>query len=169
MIIFGFLRKCWQKRQKYIQKKYKRTLPFGEYVVDRWDKARALGFGKGSSVYDSALVYGDVRVGDNTWVGPFVILDGTGGLEIGSNCSISAGVQIYTHDSVNWAISGGKEEYELMKTKIGDCCYIGPNVVIAKGVEIGDGCVIGANSVVLSSIKSGSKAYGSPCVVQGKV
>jgi carbonic anhydrase/acetyltransferase-like protein (isoleucine patch superfamily) len=106
---------------------WNRLLPFGELVVDRWDKARALGFGNGASIYDSAVVIGDVEVGSDTWVGPFVVLDGSGGLSIGANCSISAGVQIYTHDTVRWAISGGVEEPERAPTIIGDRCYIGPN------------------------------------------
>ena len=55
------------------------------------------------------LVIGDVKVGSHTWIGPNVILDGSGGgLEIGDYCSIDAGAQIYTHDTVMWAISGGQ-------------------------------------------------------------
>ena len=80
--------------RKEVDKKWKRTLPFGDYFVDRWEKANELGFGKGTSIYDSAIVIGDVKVGENTWIGPNVILDGSGGLQIGSWCSISAGVQI---------------------------------------------------------------------------
>src|SRR5262245_48320875 len=97
------LRNLWSSRRSEVDSRWRRTLPFGDYVVDRWEKARALGFGEQSSVYDSVLVFGDVVVGARTWIGPFVILDGSGGLTIGSNCSISAGVQIYTHDSVRWA------------------------------------------------------------------
>ncbi len=85
----------WTKLQHDINEKWQRTLPFGDYIVDRWKKAECLGFGEGSTIYDSSLVFGDVKVGKNTWIGPFTILDGSGGLEIGSNCSISAGVQIY--------------------------------------------------------------------------
>lgn len=159
------LRSLWAKRRYEVDSAYKRTLPFGDYVVDRWEKAKALGFGEGASVYDSVLVFGDTRVGAKTWIGPFVILDGTGGLSIGSNCSISAGVQIYSHDTVKWATSGGEAPYEYARTTIGNNCYIGPNTVIAKGVTIGDGCVVGANSLVLHDIPAGSKAYGTPCVV----
>lgn len=162
------LKSLWLQRRKEVDLSYKRTLPLAEYVVDRWEKAKVLGFGEGSSIYDSAIVLGDVKVGKKTWVGPNVMLDGTGGLEIGSYCSISAGVQIYSHDSVEWAVSGGKSEYKYAKTVIGDNCYIGPNAVIAKGVKIGDGCVIGANSLVLEDIPAGSKAYGTPCKVAGK-
>jgi len=52
---------------------------------------------------------------------------------------------------------------EHAKTRIGSNCYIGPNVVISKGICIGDGCIIGANSVVLQDLPAGTKAFGNPC------
>jgi len=161
------LKALWLKRRRAVDAEFRRTLPFGDYVVDRWQKARELGFGEGSSVYDSVLVIGDVRVGQATWIGPFVVLDGSGGLTIGSNCSISAGVQVYSHDTVKWAVSGGAAPYERAPTSIGDRCYLGPNVIVAKGVDIGAGCIVGANSLVLEDIPAGSKAHGSPCRVVG--
>lgn len=154
---------------KIKKKKYNRFLPLGDYFIDRWEKARFMGFGKNTSVYDNVVIIGDVKVGDNTWIGPNVILDGSGGLEIGSNCSISAGVQIYTHDSVKWAISGGKEKYEYSKTIIEDNCYIGPYVIITKGVRIGKGFVIGAFSLVNKDIPPSSKAFGIPAKVIEKI
>lgn len=156
------LRKFWQNRQSAINEEFARTLPFGDYVVDRWDKARALGFGEGTSVYDSAHIFGRVTVGRNTWVGPFTILDGSGGLTIGDNCTVAAGAQIYSHDTVDWAISGGTAAYTHAPTTIGSNCYIGPNSVIAKGVSIGDGAIIGSNSLVLNDVRAGSKVGGSP-------
>lgn len=161
------LRATWQQAQAAVSLRWKRTLPLGEYVVDRWEKARILGFGEGASIYDSAIVLGDVRAGRHTWIGPNVLLDGSGGLTIGDHCSISAGVQIYTHDSVRWATSGGTAAIERAPTAIGHRCYLGPNTVVAKGVSIGDGCVIGANSLVLADIPAGSKAFGTPCRVVG--
>lgn len=143
-------------------KKFRRSLPLNEVLMDRWERANFLGFGEGTSVYDSSLIFGDVSVGKNTWIGPHTILDGSGGLTIGNNCSISAGVQIYSHDSVRWAISGGREPYEYEKTQVGNNCYIGPNVVISKGVVLGDGCVVGANSFVNRSFPAGSKIAGNP-------
>lgn len=163
------LRSMIVNQRKLWLRKWKRSLPFGDYIVDRWEKADALGFGKGSSVYDSSLILGDVKVGKNSWIGPFTVLDGTGGLEIGDYCSISSGVQIYSHDSVNWALSGGKEKNDLAPVQIGNRCYIGPNVVISKGVMLGDGCLIGANSFVNKDIPSGMKAWGTPAKIQGSV
>jgi acetyltransferase-like isoleucine patch superfamily enzyme len=139
-----------------------RSLPFADLMFDRWDRARSLGFGEGTSVYDSCCIFGKITVGKNTWIGPFTVLDGSGGLEIGGNCSISSGVQIYSHDSVEWAVSGGEKPYLYAPTRIGSNCYIGPNTIISKGVELGDGCVVGANSYVNKSYPAGSRIAGSP-------
>ena len=163
------LKSLWLQRHRDVAQRYRRALPLGDYVVDRWEKAKELGFGEGSSIYDSVLVFGDVQVGRDTWIGPFVVLDGSGGLTIGSHCSISAGVQIYSHDSIQWALTGGSASYAHAATSIGDNCYIGPSSVIAKGVQIGKGCLVGANSLVLADIPDGSIAHGTPCRIVGQV
>jgi acetyltransferase-like isoleucine patch superfamily enzyme len=161
------LRQLWRDRQNEVDASFRRTLSFGDYVVDRWNKAKVLGFGEGASIYDSALVIGDVSVGEQTWIGPAVVLDGSGGLTIGSFCSISAGVQVYSHDTVQWAVSGGQADTEFAPTRIGDRCYIGPNVIVAKGVTIGHGCVVGAAAVVLQDLPAGCKAVGIPARIIG--
>ena len=154
--------KLKDKFDKGFAEEFKRSLPFAELLFDRWERASMLGFGKGTSIYDSSIVMGSVNVGENTWIGPNTILDGSGKLSIGNSCSISAGVQIYTHDTVKWATSGGVEPYEYAKTEIGNNCYIAPNCIIAKGITIGDACIIGANSFVNKSFSNGSKIAGSP-------
>lgn len=166
LALLAELKQFWKTRQEAVHKQFDRTLPFADYVVNRWEKAQILGFGEGTSIYDNALVLGHVEVGKHTWIGPFTILDGTGELLIGSHCSISAGVQIYTHDSIEHSISGGKAPIVKEKTSIGNNCYIGPNTVIAKGVSIGDQVIIGANSLVLSDIPANTKAFGTPCRIQ---
>jgi acetyltransferase-like isoleucine patch superfamily enzyme len=149
--------------------KWSRCLPFEEELFDRWEKAEFLGFGDKTSIYQQSYVYGDVKVGNNTWIGPFTILDGSGGLTIGDNCSISSGVQVYSHDSSKWAVSGGKCEYEYAPVSIGSNCFIGPHAVILKGVTIGASSIIGANSVVTCDIPGKSVAFGNPAKVAGNV
>lgn len=159
----------WE-RQRELLEKWNRSLPFGDGIVDRWERAKFLGFGDGASIYDSAVVIGDVKVGVKTWIGPSTVLDGSGGgLTIGSYCSISAGVQIYTHDSVKWALSGGMAEYERAPVSIGSSTYIGPMTIVGKGVRIGEHCLVGANSVVNKDLPDFSIAYGTTCRVVGKV
>ena len=157
------LRAFLEARRVEVISQFNRVLPFGDYISDRWQKARALGFGEGASIYDSAHVFGDVTVGEGTWIGPFTVLDGSGGgLRIGSYCSISSGVQIYTHDTVDWATSGGQASASQAPTTIGNNCYLAPNVVVAKGVTLGDGCIVGAQSFVNSSFPAGSRIAGCP-------
>jgi acetyltransferase-like isoleucine patch superfamily enzyme len=148
--------------------RYNRDLPLADYFVDRWERARSLNFGDGTSVYDSCLIMGKVRVGKNTWIGPFTILDGSGGeLTIGDNCDISAGVHIYTHDTVGRVIDGS--EVSHASVHIGNHTYIGPHSIVTKGVVLGDRVVIGANSLVNMDIPSNSKAFGTPVRIVGKV
>jgi acetyltransferase-like isoleucine patch superfamily enzyme len=163
--IFEIFRELRDQRMN----KWKRVVPVGDEISDRWEKARCLGFGEGTSIYDSSLVIGNVKVGENTWIGPFTVLDGSGGLEIGDNCSIASGVQIYSHETIFWALSGGKMDYTRAKTKIGNCCYIGPHTIVSKGVKIGNHCLVGANSLVDADLGAYSIAGGSPCKIIGKV
>lgn len=163
------LQRLHSVREDELRRKWNRSLPFADGIVDRWERARSLGFGEGSSVYDSSVLIGDVQVGERTWIGPFTLLDGSGGLTIGSGCSISAGVQIYSHDSVLWALSGGAAEYDKAPVRIGNNTYVGPMTIISKGVSIGDHCLVGANSVVNKNLPAGSIAYGSTCKIVGRV
>lgn len=151
-------------------KAYDRRVSVGDLLTERADNARIYGWGEGTTCYDNVLVIGDVRVGSHTWIGPNVILDGSGGgLEIGDYCSISAGTQIYTHHTVAWSLSMGKAAIEKGPTRIGSAVYIGPNAVISKSVTVGDRVAIGALSFVDKDIPSGMKAFGQPARVVGPV
>ncbi len=165
MLTGELLKRLFRSKRKKLKKQYARVLPVNELFTDRWEKARFLGFGEKTSIYDSSQVFGNVTVGKNTWIGPFTILDGSGKLTIGSNCSISAGVQIYTHDTVKWATSGGEASYEYAETVVEDNCYIGPNTIISKGVTLRKGTVVGANSFVNKSFPQNSKIAGNPAKI----
>lgn len=150
--------------------KYRRMNPFVEDLFD-WKERGAFwaGENKDVTIYNSAVVLGDVSIGQGTWVGPNSALDGTGGLSIGAFCSISSGVQIVTHDTVKWALSGGKVPPEVAPIRIGDRCYIGSHAVITKGVRIGSHCIIGAGAVVTRDIPSFSIVAGVPGRIIGRV
>ncbi|MDR1920802.1 MAG: acyltransferase [Candidatus Adiutrix sp.] len=165
-----YLKDFWLERQRYYKEIRQRCLPFGDLVSDRWEKARLLGFGDKTSIYDSALVLGDVKVGQSTWIGPGVILDGAAApLRIGSYCSISAGAHIYTHDSVRWALTGGRAPFRQGPVTVGDNVYIGPHSVITQGIAIGEKVIVGAQSLVMSSIPPLSAAWGQPARVRGRI
>ena len=128
---------------------YNRVNPFVEDITN-WKERGEYLFGKNKNitVYNTCTVVGNVKVGENTWIGPYIIDGGKCGIEIGSNCSISSGVNIIGHDTVKWALSGGKLPYQYGEVKIGNNCFIGTNAIITKGVTIGNHSVVGANAVV---------------------
>lgn len=156
--------------QRAMHQRHDRDLPFEELVFDRWERARELGFLAGASIYHNAYVMGDVRVGRDVWIGPFVMLDGSGGgIEIGDWCSISTGVHVYTHDTVQRSLTGGRAPRHCAPVRIGDRTYLGSQVIVLPGVTIGDHCVVGAGSVVNRDLPSFSIAVGTPARVRGHV
>jgi acetyltransferase-like isoleucine patch superfamily enzyme len=156
------LRNAYRALQREKVSRWARRVSFGDLISERSENAAEYGFGEGTTCYDNVLVLGDVKVGRHTWIGPNVILDGRGGLEIGDYVSISAGVQIYTHDTVEWSASLGKKPMALSPTSIASGVYIGPNTVIERGVKIGERAVIGAMSFVNCDIPEGARAWGCP-------
>ena len=137
------------------KKKFNRHVPLGDLVFDRKNTAAFYNFGEGTTCYNNSLILGDVKIGKQCWIGPNTVIDGTGGLEIGNNCTISAGVHIYTHNSID------RNLIKYQQVKIGDNTYIGPNSVIQMGVNIGDNVIIGALSFVNKAIPDGGKWLGN--------
>jgi serine acetyltransferase len=166
----GLLVELRQAREAELAEKFDRSLPFADGLFDRWERAKRLRFAADASIYDSACVFGDVRVGAKTWIGPYVMLDGSGGaITIGSTCSISAGVHIYTHDTVLWALSGGTLPRRVGAVAIGNRVYLGSQSVIARGVTIGDMAVIAANSFVREDVAARTIVGGVPAAPIGHV
>jgi acetyltransferase-like isoleucine patch superfamily enzyme len=152
-----------------MREKFDRDLPIQDLLTDRWERAHSLGFGEGSSIYQSAYVYGDVRVGAGTWIGPMVLLDGSGGLSIGSGCDVSAGVHIYSHDTVERVLSEGRVDVATAPVRIDDHCHIGAQAVVLKGVTIGHHSVVGACAFVSRDVPPYTIVAGVPARPIGRV
>jgi acetyltransferase-like isoleucine patch superfamily enzyme len=152
------------------KQQFNRRVAIGDLLSERTDNAAAYGFGEGTTMYDNVLVLGQVEVGRHTWIGPGCILDGSGGgLRIGDHCSISAGVQIYTHQTVRRSLTMGDAPIDYAPTTIGHGVYLGPNAIVQMGVTIGDRVVVGANSFVNRDVDSGLKVFGTPARLVGNI
>jgi acetyltransferase-like isoleucine patch superfamily enzyme len=168
LYIWKQLRSLHFKLRDHTWSKYRRINPFNEDLFEWQEKGHFI-TGKDITIYDSTTVVGDVTIGDHTWIGPFCSLDGTGGLWIGEYCSISAGTHIQTHDTIKWALSGGKIPYEYSPVRIGNYCFIGLNVVITRGVTIGDYSLVAAGAVVTHNVEAYSIVGGVPSRRIGRV
>jgi acetyltransferase-like isoleucine patch superfamily enzyme len=129
--LFDEFKQLYHKLDESFLEQLHRSLPLTELLNDRWERAERLGFGKGSSIYDSSLVFGHPKIGTNCWIGPFTIVDGSGGLVVGNHCTISAGVHIYSHDNLKATIQPKDAQIEQIPVRIGNNCYIAPNSIIA--------------------------------------
>ncbi|MCK4364591.1 MAG: acyltransferase [Thermoplasmatales archaeon] len=159
LALMNKLRQLHYRLREQTKEKYNRVNPFNENLFDWKEKGDFCG-SKNTTIYDSATIIGDVKIGNNVWIGPFCMIDGSGGLSVGDYCDISAGVKIFTHDTVKRALSGGKCNVEHAPVSIGKCCFIGTGAIILKGVKIGDHCLIAANSLVNESFPNNSIIAG---------
>lgn len=107
---------------------------------------------------------GWIRLANRVWLGPYVVIYGHGGVEIGEWTMVSMHATIV---SSNHAVPGMDrcirwEIDELLPTKIGRDVWIGANAVILGGVTIGDGAVVAAGAVVTKDVESGTVVAGNP-------
>lgn len=131
-------------------------------------------FGK---IGDSAFIEGPVycSYGCNTFIGArfyanfnLVIVD-DGKLTVGDDVMCAPNVTLAVTGHPLYAEFRRKGAQFSMTVKIGNCVWLGANVVVLPGVTIGDGAVIGAGSIVTKDIPPGVLAFGVPCRVVRRI
>jgi acetyltransferase-like isoleucine patch superfamily enzyme len=167
---FVSLQQLLTRLRRRLKARFNRHVPLGTLLHDRWDVAREYRFGEGTSVYDECLILGDVVVGKHCWVGPFTILDGNfASLRIGDYTSIGSGSHVYTHHSIDHAITRGRLPIRSADTLIGEACFISPMVIVGPGSKIGDHSFVASGSVVQGEFKPYSYVAGVPARRVGRV
>jgi acetyltransferase-like isoleucine patch superfamily enzyme len=128
--------------------------------------------GRGAWIEQGAVLHafgGTVRIGQDVFLGPHVVIYGHGGVEIGDACLVAMHCRIV---SSNHAVPPVGTDIRsqpdvLLPTKIGRDVWLGAGVTVLGGVTIGDGCIVGAGAVVTDDLPAGSIAHGVPAVVRG--
>lgn len=82
-------------------------------------------------------------------------------IDIGCNCMIAEGVDIWSTDTHS-IFEDGNLVNPPQPIRIGNHVWIGKDVAILKGVTIGDDAVIGMKSMVTHDIQANSLNVGSP-------
>lgn len=136
-----------------------------------------LSIGRGVKIADGVFLHcgasirnshrGGISIGDNVYIGPYCVLFGEGGIEIGNDCLIAPGTIITSqqHTYTDWNIPIRKQPSEHSKIVIEDDVWIGSNAVILPGIRIGKGSIIGAGAVVTKDVPPYSVAVGVPARV----
>ncbi|WP_295389461.1 DapH/DapD/GlmU-related protein [uncultured Thiodictyon sp.] len=129
--------------------------------------------GNGVNVNDSVVINanrGFVTLGDRSWLGPFCLVYGNGGVTVGRNVLVAGHTSINTvsHSVERCDIPINDQPVLTGPVVIEDDVWIALNAVILQGVTLGRGCIVGAGAVVTKSIPPWSIAVGVPARVVGR-
>lgn len=126
--------------------------------------------GRGSIIREGVILqsYGGViRIGENSTINPYCVLQGNGNITIGNSTLIAAGVKIFSANHVFSDV--GRPIQTQGETSegvwIGDDVWIGAGCIILDGVTISDGAVIAAGAVVNADVPKMAVMAGVPAKV----
>ncbi len=110
---------------------------------------------------------GHVRLAKRVFIGPYTVIYGHGGVEIGDETLIAMHCRIVSsnHTVPPIGVDIRSQGDILLPTKIGRDVWLGAGAAVLGGVVIGDGCVVGAGAVVTKSLPPYSIAQGVPARV----
>ncbi|MDO9049994.1 MAG: acyltransferase [Methylotenera sp.] len=135
------------------------------------ERAQMLGLSHGCRVRESAKIISpqNLTCGENVWIGENVILDASGGLEVGSHTTFGVASLVWTHSSsfsnIMMDNRSGNPWIVRNPTRIGSGCYIGGPSSIYPGVTIGNKVIVLPMSVVTEDVPDNVMVGGSPAKV----
>jgi acetyltransferase-like isoleucine patch superfamily enzyme len=127
-------------------------------------KPRQISFGKKCKVSSDVRFLTDTEdgrlvIGDNCVVGVQVLIDFSGGIEVGAGTEFSEQVIVYTHDHAH-------HDFSIIAAKplsIGSHVRFGARSIVLPSVgEIGDNSIIGAGAVVTKPVPPRVLVVGNP-------
>jgi len=118
--------------------------------------------GKNTVIENFSTIYGDVKIGDSTWIGPNVtIMDGA---RIGNNCRVFPGAVISAIPQ-DLKFAG-----EITTVEIGDNTTVRECVTINRGTKSKGKTVIGSDCLIMSYVHIAHDCViGNHCVLVGYV
>lgn len=121
----------------------------------------------GARIHQTATLYHgfqirsarQLTIGERSSIGDGAILDGRGGLTIGSNVNLSTQVHIWTaqHD---W--NAPDFDYVSAPVTVGDHAWLSTRVTVLPGARIGEGAVVAAGAVVTKDLEPWGLYGGVP-------
>ena len=113
---------------------------------------------------------GRITIGRDSFLGPYTVVYGHGGVEIGDECLIAMHCRILSSKhTLAPAGTAIRTQPDIRKpTRLGRDVWLGAGVTVFGGVTIGDGCVVGAGAVVTADLPAHSIAVGVPARIVGR-
>lgn len=116
-----------------------------------WEQLKQIGFSLPVICDPSAVLAGDVRIGEGSFIGKGSIVNANAA--VGKMCIINTGaivehdceVEDFSHISVGCVLCGD--------VKVGAASFVGANATVIQGVRIGRNCTIGAGTTIRKNLK----------------
>lgn len=110
---------------------------------------------------------GQIRLAPRVVLGPYAVVYGHGGVEIGEASLISMHCRILSsnHGVPPPGVEIRSQPDVRLPTRIGKDVWLGAGVTVLGGVTIGDGCVVGAGAVVAHDLPPYTVSVGIPARV----
>lgn len=129
--------------------------------------------GEGTWIASSAEVIGDVRIGNNCWIGPCAVLRGDfGTVVVGDETAVEDGVVIHTPSMVTIGKQVTIGHLAMIhNSSIGDYAVIGMNSTLGDNARVGAWSIVAEHSLVKKNqVVPDYKLYaGSPAVEKGDI
>jgi acetyltransferase-like isoleucine patch superfamily enzyme len=124
---------------------------------------------------------GQIRIGDRSHIGPHAVIQGHGGISVGTDVAVAAHARIFSYSSHYWGegLTPDPDDYASVPkyvgaappeqrslvegpVEIGDAAALLAGVTVVAGSSVGRYSVIGAGSVVQGRVPPGVIAHGNP-------
>jgi acetyltransferase-like isoleucine patch superfamily enzyme len=128
----------------------------------------AIRLGNGVTIEPLAVLMGDpdgeLVIGDRTLIGPHAYLQGLGGLRIGAEVGVGAGVlmltAVHAETPPGQPITAAPLRYGAIE--VGDGCDLGIGSMLLPGTRLGPGVQVGAGALVRGTHGPGEVVAGVP-------
>jgi acetyltransferase-like isoleucine patch superfamily enzyme len=95
----------------------------------------------------------NLRLGENTEIGSFSVIDAQEGVDIGDDVKIGFGCHILSYSSI---------DHKAGKVQLKSGCKIGSNTVVMPNTIVGENAMVGANSFVNRDVPANEIWVGTP-------
>jgi len=126
--------------------------------------------GKSVEIYEGSLLQcqgGSIRIGDETAIGPYVVIYGGGGVRLGTKCSIATKCTIVSTNHI-YRDTGKPirdQGFEARPIVLDDDVWLCAGVVVGYGTRLGRGSIVAANAFIKTDTPPMSISAGNPAQV----
>jgi acetyltransferase-like isoleucine patch superfamily enzyme len=113
---------------------------------------------------------GRITIGERSWLGPYCVIYGNGGVDIGRDVMIAAHTLITSvgHEHESLDVPMMHQPLRLAPVRIEDDVWIGARCTLLPGITVGRGAIVGAGSVVTRDVAPWAIVGGVPARVVGQ-